>query len=100
MPIAVECVCGRRLLAPDQFAGTRAPCPSCGRTLDIPLLAAVSPAPQSHSRAGDESVRVEPPQPIDIKQFFDPPKAAPPPKPRTVSLAQMARACSIRGASI
>ena len=39
MSIAVDCVCGRRLLAPDQFAGTRAPCPTCGRTLEIPPVA-------------------------------------------------------------
>jgi hypothetical protein len=88
MSIAVDCVCGRRLLAPDQFAGTRAPCPTCGRTLEIPLVAKVSGAP--NSSAADESIRVEPPTPI--KQFFDPPKAEPPKREKAVSLARMAQA--------
>lgn len=35
MSIPIRCVCGRHLLA-DNFAGARAECPTCGRTLQIP----------------------------------------------------------------
>ncbi len=100
MAIAVDCVCGRRFVAPEQFAGTRAPCPTCGRTLEIPLVAtagaaASSPSPQPSPAKGegeiaDESIHVE--QPTPLKQFFDPPKTEPPKREKAVSLARMAQA--------
>ena len=49
MPITVSCVCGRKLKAPDSFAGKKAKCPNCGKVLAIPASAVpvpVAPAPQ------------------------------------------------------
>jgi hypothetical protein len=92
MPIAVECVCGRtRLLAPDQFAGTRSRCPSCGRTLEIPLRATVTPPTKPNPTAGDDSPRGEEPASIHLKEFLDPPTARPLEKPKAVSLARIAQ---------
>jgi hypothetical protein len=103
MSIAVDCVCGRRLLAPDHYAGTRARCPTCGRTLNVPLLASVgstpseataeghnAPQPAAASPAG-ESLRVEESVSVNFKQFLDPPKARPP-QPTKISLSRMAQA--------
>lgn len=50
MPISVTCACGRKLRARDEFAGTRAECPTCGETIIIP--AAPPPLPtESVSKA-------------------------------------------------
>ena len=103
MTIAVDCVCGRRLLAPDHYAGTRARCPTCGRTLNVPLLASVGSAPskatvEAHdapqpttASAADESLRVDEPVSVDFTQFLDPPKVRPQ-QPTKISLSRMAQA--------
>ena len=36
MPISVQCECGRRLQARDEYAGRRTKCPDCGREIVIP----------------------------------------------------------------
>jgi hypothetical protein len=92
MGIAVDCVCGRRMVAPNQYAGCRAPCPTCGRVLMIPLLATVSPTP-SAAEDNDASLRVEPiaAEPTPMTQFFDPPKTKPAENPKAISLARMAQ---------
>ena len=38
MPIRVVCECGKRLKAPDAYAGRMAECPGCGRHLVVPPL--------------------------------------------------------------
>lgn len=48
MPIAVRCACGKSINAPDQLAGKKAKCPSCGAALSIPDGAS---AKQSASKA-------------------------------------------------
>ena len=68
MSIVVKCQCGRLLKARADFAGTRAVCPSCGRTVDVAPDAAVAPA-DLHS-AGLSS-------PLWVKEFLDPPQASP-----------------------
>ncbi len=69
MPIPVTCGhCGRQLKARDEFAGTRAECPTCGKQLYIPV--------QAESVA--ESPRHEP---MEVVDFLDPPQAAPPAPP-------------------
>ncbi len=76
--IQAECVCGRRLKARAEFAGTRAPCPTCGRTVQIPegssepVDAEVVAPGESSSHAQRASMAME------VKEFFDPPKSAPP----------------------
>jgi hypothetical protein len=67
MPIVVKCRCGRVLKARDEFAGTRAECPTCGALVQIPLTSddAAAFAPQPGQA---------PPTPV--KEFFDPPRAA------------------------
>lgn len=37
MPITVVCKCGKTLLAKDEHAGLEALCPSCGKTLKVPV---------------------------------------------------------------
>lgn len=110
MPISVLCPCGRLLKARDEFAGKRAECPTCGRTVQIPSAAPASPPPVSPA---DGSFSEPPPpsqatrpsptkpepetyrfqgrsavddvdQPMEIVEFLDPPepskKAAAEPK--------------------
>lgn len=110
MPIPVQCVCGRKLKAPDEFAGTRAECPSCGLPLTIPVPVATeaavaasdsSPAgaaqsraeqfaiPQSglHSASPDAHAGAD-----DIREFLDPPSSTKPPPPlpqKSISLRLM-----------
>ena len=83
MAIDVWCECGRRGQARDEFAGRRAQCPSCGRTLQIPdrpaepkadAGAAVGPATADVSRQ---------PQPVPVTEYLEPPAApvAQPEKP-------------------
>ena len=97
MSISIQCVCGRKLKARDEFAGTRAECPTCGKTLVIPraenqpapaATATGSPAPSmergrsaaafdrvfdSADETPNQSPRVDP-EPMDIVDFLDPPK--------------------------
>jgi hypothetical protein len=65
MAIIVRCECGRVLKARDDFGGSRAMCPSCGRTVEIPTA----------SEGGDVVVDRQPDEaaPTQIKEFLDPP---------------------------
>lgn len=51
MPVSVQCECGRNLKARDEFAGKRAECPTCGRTLTIPQSPGAQPG-QAADAAG------------------------------------------------
>ncbi|MEO1615108.1 MAG: hypothetical protein AAFV88_04610 [Planctomycetota bacterium] len=42
MPIPVQCQCGKRLAAKDQFAGKTLKCPQCGSAIKVPMAAAAS----------------------------------------------------------
>lgn len=101
MPISVQCECGRMLKAREEFAGKRAECPTCGRTLAIPeqnspspaavaMAAALAGAPSGASRspaAPAASPRPDAPaaggrrpaaaEPMEIVDFLDPPVARP-----------------------
>ena len=93
MSISITCTCGRQLKARDEFAGTRAECPTCGRTLTIPGAVAHSTSATGDAgesaRAALTPDRVAPEQDlperesgnsaaeaIDIQDFLDPPAAA------------------------
>lgn len=39
MPIEIRCQCGKRLKAPDNFAGRTVACPSCSASIQVPSLA-------------------------------------------------------------
>lgn len=96
MSIPIRCVCGRHLLARDDFAGARAECPTCGRTLQIPANPeAKRPTPPPTSAAPHSDV-----EPLEITEFLDPPSpeepsaashspvhaaSAPPKPPRSVA---------------
>ena len=89
MPIHVRCDCGRILKARDEFAGTRAECPYCGRKVTISAPEAVSAGGSavsgsaSSAPAADESA-------MEIEEFFDPPSAPPPKPPRqALTMQQM-----------
>lgn len=46
MPISVSCrSCGKKMKAPDSFAGKRVKCPGCGKPLAVPAGAAEPPPP-------------------------------------------------------
>ncbi len=106
MPISIRCDCGRKLKARDEFAGSRAECPTCGRTLQIPAATAGALNPDSSAstspggQAADfaenlrQSARSSDAEPLEIVEFLDPPKAAPAPaasKPprRQISMRMM-----------
>lgn len=85
MAILVTCRCGRRLKAEERFAGARADCPYCGRTLEIPaaeadvepdLVTADSQPMRSTERVAAARRRsVE--HASEITEFLDPPRNAP-----------------------
>jgi hypothetical protein len=79
MPILVSCACGRRLQAEERFAGARADCPFCGRTLEIPkanAAASSSEAPQRTTERLAASRRRETEAAAEITDFLDPPAGA------------------------
>jgi hypothetical protein len=91
MPISIQCDCGRKLKARDEFAGSRAECPTCGRTLQIPAAATAAPGPDSGAaaspagRTAEFADKLRQPlhtgdaEPLEIVEFLDPPKVAPAP---------------------
>jgi len=92
MPISIQCECGRKLKAREEFAGSRAECPTCGRTLTIPVAGAPgtgtgagSPVTFEPARLPDRSANFAQKlrqqagpidaDPLDIVDFLDPPTA-------------------------
>jgi hypothetical protein len=92
MSISVQCECGRKLKARDEFAGTRAECPTCGRTLTIPAAATAGPAGAAQASQATKGTAPVEADPVDIVDFLDPPTAAPPAPPsarKSISLRIM-----------
>lgn len=90
MSITVTCNCGRELKAREEFAGTRAECPYCGKELTIPAAESITGAdPQMQEKvtqfvAGTTAARsneaatasaAPKPPPTEIRDFLDPPKS-------------------------
>src|SRR5215471_4746586 len=82
MSIPIQCECGRKLKARDEFAGTRAECPTCGRTLSIPPAADTAPAARTENAAADATYGLQPAVAVagpeagdamEIVEFLDPP---------------------------
>jgi len=72
--INVNCPCGRKLVAREEFGGTRAECPACGRELSIP--AASHPQPSAAASARDRGLpgaSAPAEEPLQITEFLDPP---------------------------
>ncbi len=69
MTIYLQCECGARLNARDEFAGRRAECPSCGRTIQVAKAAARQPDEEAVAGSGSPV----PSLPIEIREFLDPP---------------------------
>ncbi len=65
MPIVVRCSCGRVLKARDEFAGTRAECPTCGQVVQIPAASKAAETVVDHG--------VDQAAPTPIRDFLDPP---------------------------
>jgi hypothetical protein len=84
MSISVQCECGRKLKARDEFAGKRADCPTCGKTLSIP-------ASESAAATFGERLRSGEAEPMEIVEFLDPPSSRPfkQPKRQPISLRVM-----------
>ena len=77
MSIVVQCTCGRRLKARDEFAGKRADCPHCGTELTIPQVVPEPPSPSAREAVGTgQSTAQEPEQAVEITEFLDPPSAS------------------------
>ncbi|MEZ6058237.1 MAG: hypothetical protein R3C01_16180 [Planctomycetaceae bacterium] len=90
MAIEVLCECGRRLKARDEFAGTRAECPTCGAVVEIPSTtskniatpensSAPTPADAVPDRAAQfvenlKSTSAAQPVAMEIVDFLDPPQ--------------------------
>ena len=76
MPVVVQCTCGRVLKARDEFAGTRAECPTCGAIVQIPSSTAggVVSAPPESGRAAPTSVHnyLDPPSGVSEASFTCP----------------------------
>lgn len=85
MAIHVQCSCGQWLRTPEEYAGKRAECPSCGRVFQLPLVSPKVPPDAAQGQRPPEA-----PPAADVKDFLDPP-STPPVKPRTqrVSLRAM-----------
>jgi len=84
MFILVRCACGRELRARPAFAGSRAECPTCGRTIEIPRVAAAPSRPEqpaATTAAAREAASPPPAPPLDITEFFDPPTGSAPAAP-------------------
>jgi hypothetical protein len=77
MSIIVQCTCGRRLKARDEFAGKRADCPHCGTELTVPK-AVPEPPPLSASDVADtvKATAQKPEQAVEITEFLDPPSTS------------------------
>src|SRR5262245_49995602 len=71
MPIVVQCACGRVLKARDEFAGSRAECPTCGSLVHIPT---------SSDEAAFTEVERGQAAPTPVKEFFDPPRGGAKPR--------------------
>jgi hypothetical protein len=76
MPIQVQCSCGRKLKARDEFGGARGECPFCGSKLQIP--AAASSESSGSGTAAGVGRAGEAEEAIEIKEFLDPPSWMPP----------------------
>ena len=68
MPIVIDCPCGRRLRAAEQYAGRKVKCPACGGVLEVPGVepsAAAPPADDTYelAEAPPEPRRPAPPRP-------------------------------------
>lgn len=67
MAIPVRCPkCSRMLRARDEFAGSRAECPDCGSTIEIP---------EKSSSQQSEATAKRNVEPVEITEFLDPPGA-------------------------
>ena len=84
MSIAIQCTCGRNLKARDEFAGTRADCPTCGKTLVIGP--AVNEPARPAAAASNPASTVEA-EPMEISEFLDPPQPKAPDAARRKSLS-------------
>lgn len=71
--------CGRHLKARDHFAGSRAVCPDCGSTVEIPKATAGQPGSAAQSFVADSR---ESTHATDIVEFLDPPMRTPSPPPQ------------------
>ena len=85
MAIKVQCECGRRLTARDEFAGKRAQCSACGRILRVPERPAQ--AGEGTAAAGANAAATE--QALEITEFLEPPGVPIKKKEKTISLQQM-----------
>ncbi|KPL04520.1 MAG: hypothetical protein AMK75_01070 [Planctomycetes bacterium SM23_65] len=56
MAIEFTCNCGKRLSVPDDVAGRRAKCPSCGAVLDVPGAAPPPPSAEGESTSKVDQV--------------------------------------------
>jgi len=81
MPISIQCACGRKLKAPEEFAGSRAVCPSCGVTFVIPqTVSGTSPDDALGARPGTAASSSEAYERTiqlgeeTIGEFLDPPR--------------------------
>ena len=73
--IRFECSCGRTLKSYVRFAGTRAECPFCFRSVLVPQaddVPAVSNQPGAQSQKRTRQARK--PDAMEIQEFFDPPR--------------------------
>jgi hypothetical protein len=75
MSIVVRCVCGRQLRARADFAGTRAECPTCGRTIEIPHPSAAASQPEATAAPSPAADPFS--EALEITEFLDPPTGAP-----------------------
>lgn len=70
MTIQIQCACGARLTARDEFSGRRAVCPSCGKTLQV-VAKALQPDPATAASTESQIGTL----PVQIAEFLDPPAA-------------------------
>ena len=89
MAIEVQCQCGRRLKARDEFAGKRGQCMFCARVITIPQRGTEAVDAAAAVRGAVGMVGLEGEEPVHITEFLDPPAAPIEKKERAISLRQM-----------
>jgi dienelactone hydrolase len=80
VPIQVQCSgCGKKLAAPEKFAGKTVKCPACQTAVAIPAAASASPAVEAKPSADKKTAAVGTTAPLPSPKPAASPKASAPP---------------------
>lgn len=87
MPIVVQCSCGRVLKARDEFAGSRAECPTCGKLVQIPEASAENYTNAAGDSVGSSASQAGQAALTPVREYFDPPSGSAKPQATAAAVA-------------